>query len=219
MTTENKFLIGIGIVTIVIIIGGVFVFGKNTPKKESADPNFNTSALTENAVYFQGKVEASVKIVEFADLQCPACKQAQPIVEKVMEKYKDEIYFVFRHYPLSTHRNAKLAAQAAEAAGKQDKFFEMVHVQYDKQGEWAEKTNPREEFRKYAQELNLSMDQFNQNMEEIKKPIEEDYALGNRAGVQSTPTFFINGEKYPGVIQQEQIQQIIESIIQNQGQK
>ncbi len=209
MTGENKFLIGIGIVTLAIILGGVFFLGKGK-KPQAVDPNFDKSQLTQNAARTQGNPQAPITIVEFADLQCPACKQAQPILENIIEKNKDKVYFVFRHYPLSIHKNAKIAAQAAEAASAQGKFFEMVHLQYLKQAEWSEQTNPREKFRAYAQELGLNLDQFNNDMEKLKDQIESDYVLGNRAGVESTPTFFINGTKYPGVLQADQFQQLID---------
>ena len=90
---------------------------------------------------------------------------------------------------------------------------------YKNQKEWEQEANPREEYRQYASELTLDLDQFNKDMEKDYENIMSDYALGNMAGVQSTPTFFINGQKYSGVIQEEQLQQIIEGIVQDQGQK
>lgn len=217
MTGEKKFLIGIGIVTLAIIIGGVFFLGKDK-KEEAQDLNFDNSKLVENAVHTQGNPNSPVTIVEFADIQCPACKQAQPILENILEANKEKVYFVFRHYPLSIHKNGKIASQAAEAAGAQGKFFEMVHIQYLKQADWSERTNPREQFRNYAQELGLNLDQFNNDMEKLRDQIESDYALGNRAGVSSTPTFFINGTKYPGVLQADQFQQLINGVIQSNSQ-
>lgn len=214
MASDNKFLIGIGAITIAIIIAGVFFLGKGTNKDKGQLESVDTLTLSQNAQHAKGKYDSAVKIVEFADLQCPACKQAQPIVEKLLEDNQDKIYFVFRHYPLSVHKNAKLAAQAAESAGNQNKFFEMVHIQYLKQADWQNKSNPREEFRKYAQELGLDLERFNKDMEEIKKPIEDDFALGNRVGVDSTPTFFINGQKYSGVMQPSELQQLIDSLTQ-----
>lgn len=211
MGGDKKFLIGIGIATLAIIVAGVFFFGRGDQKRENADPNFDTKSLVESARLTIGSKDAPVTIIEFGDIQCPACKQAQPIVEKILETNADKVYFIFYHYPLSIHKNSKIAAQAAEAAAAQEKFFEMIHIQYAKQAEWAERPNPREEFRKYATELGLNMDQFNKDMEDIQKPIEEDFALGNKAGVESTPTFFINGQKYPGVIQEDQLQQMINS--------
>lgn len=209
MTNENKFLIGIGAVTLIIVIIGVFFLGKQN-KTPKADSNFDSAKLVEGATHTKGNPNAPVVIVEFGDVQCPACRAAQPIADKVVEKNIDNVYFVFRHFPLSIHKNSKLAAQAVEAAGAQGKFFEMLDAMYDKQNDWAEKANPRDLFRNYAKDLGLDMDKFNKDMEDLKSVIEQDYALGNRAGVESTPTFFVNGKKYPGVIQEEQFQQVID---------
>lgn len=212
MTSEAKFIIGIGVVTLLLVFGGVFFLSKNKTPQPSDNTTFDQSQLVQGARHTKGNKDSKVQVVEFADIQCPACKVAQPIIKNIVEKNQDKIYFVFYHYPLSAHRNGKLSAQAAEAAGAQGKFFEMVSELYDKQDEWAQKSNPREEFRKYAQDLGLDMDKFNKDMEEIKKPIEEELALGNRAGVQSTPTFFVNGTKYPGVMQESEFQALIDSL-------
>jgi len=216
MTSEAKFIIGIGVVTLLLIFGGVFFLTKSKPPQTDNNAKFDQALLIQNARHTKGSKDSKVQIVEFGDLQCPACKAAQPIVKSVLEKNQDKVYFVFYQYPLSVHRNSKLAAQSAEAAGNQEKFFEMVNVLYEKQDDWSQKTNPREDFRKYAQSLNLDMDKFNSDMESIKKPIEEEQALGNRAGVQSTPTFFVNGTKYPGVMQVDQFQSLIDSLSSQQ---
>lgn len=209
MSTESKFFIGIGAVTLILIIAGVFFLGKGNAKPK-AETNFDTAKLTEKATHTKGNPQSSFIIVEFADIQCPACRAAQPIMDKVIEANKEKVYFVFRHYPLSIHQNSKLAAQAAEAAGAQGKFFEMIDLEYDKQADWSEKSNPREIYRQYAKDLGLDLNKFNDDMEKLKTHIEEDYALGNRAGVQSTPTFFINGKIRPGVIQETELQQLID---------
>lgn len=208
---ENKFLIGIGIVTVIIILAGVFFLGKNNNKPQ-AESNFDTVKLIQSATHTKGSPNAPVTIVEFGDVQCPACRAAQPITDKVVEKNKDKVFFVWHHFPLSIHQNSKIAAQAVEAAGAQGKFFEMLDVLYTKQNDWAEKTNPRDLYRRYAQDLGLDMNKFNSDMENLKSTVENDYALGNQAGVDSTPTYFINGKKYPGVEQEAQFQQIIDGL-------
>lgn len=214
MSSENKFLIGAGVITLITIIVGVFFFSGKDKIETQRDENFSTDQLTQNVKNSRGTQGAPVTIVEFGDIQCPACAQAQPIINAAVEKHKNNINFVFRHYPLTIHKNAPLAAQAAEAAGVQGKFFEMIDVMYTKQAEWSNDVNPREDFRKYAQELNLNADQFNADLEKDWENIKTDYALGNSAGVQSTPTFFINGEMHPGVIQAGELDTIIQSYIQ-----
>jgi len=122
MTTETKFILGIGIVTLGLIAGGVFLFSGKEENTQPQSTGADASILLANSRHAIGNASAPVKIVEFADFQCPACAAAQPIVKKTVEQNKDKVYFVFRHYPLSSHQNAKIAAQACEAAGKQDKF-------------------------------------------------------------------------------------------------
>ena len=215
MSGENKFLIGIGVSTLVIIVAGVVFFSKKQAPVSTTLSSSDKSQLTENVKHTIGDINAPVTIVQFGDIQCPACQAAQPIVNQTLEKYSQNIYFVFRHYPLSIHKNSEVAAKAAEAAGAQGKFFEMVDYMYTNQKEWSEVANPRELFGKYAEQFGLNLDQFKQDMDKDWENIMSDFALGNKVGVESTPTFFINGEKYSGVLPPEQFQQIIEDIINN----
>src|SRR3989344_49553 len=208
MSTESKFFIGIGLVTLVIIVAGGFFLGR---KKKPASPGQKEQKVLGSSIRnFQGNANATVKIVEFADFQCPACGVAHPIVKNIIEKNQDKVYFVYRHYPLSSHRNAKLAAQASEAAGVQEKFWQMYDMIFENQKEWSDVSNAREIFESYAQKLGLDVSKFKEDFDKTKSVIEQDYADGNQVGVDSTPTFFINGQKNAGVIQQSQFQDIID---------
>jgi len=208
MNTESKFFIGIGLVTLVVIVAGVFFLGR---KSTSSQPVINEQKVLGTSIRnFQGNPNAPVKIVEFADFQCPACGVAHPIVKNIIEKNQDKVYFVYRHYPLSSHRNAKLAAQASEAAGVQEKFWQMYDMIFENQKEWSDSSNAKEIFETYAQKLGLDVTKFKEDFDKTKSVIEQDYADGNQVGVDSTPTFFINGQKNAGVIQQSQFQDIID---------
>lgn len=208
MSTESKFLIGIGIVTLMIIGIGVVFFSQQKPKVKGVQTDQNL--ILADARNTIGAGDAPVKIVEFGDFQCPACATAQPIVKTILETNKDKVYFVFRHYPLPTHKNAMVAAKAAEAAGGQDKFFEMHDILYERQKEWENTRNPKEIFERYALEIRLDVNKFREDFDKGIENINKDYALGNQVGVDSTPTFFINGQKYPGVVSQGQFQQLID---------
>ena len=120
MTGESKFLIGIAVLTIIGVIGGVLLFGSDKSSTQTSSTD-----LFANISHTKGNPNAPVKIVEFADFQCPACATAQPIIIRVMEEASTSAYFAFRHYPLPTHGNANIAAKAAEASAKQGKFWEM----------------------------------------------------------------------------------------------
>ncbi|OGD83698.1 hypothetical protein A3G14_00780 [Candidatus Curtissbacteria bacterium RIFCSPLOWO2_12_FULL_38_9] len=214
MSSEHKFLLGFAAVTVVIILIGAFFLGKQSDSQQTsgqAQQTVDQSELISNAPHTVGDPGAAVVVVEFADLQCPACRSADPIVHQLLENYGEDVYYVFRHYPLSIHKNAKKAAQAAEAAASQGKFFEMVEKLYASQSDWQDSGNAQEHFETYAAEIGLNIDQFKSEINQFNDPIESDFALGNRFGVQSTPTFFINGERYSGVVQLAQFEQIINS--------
>ena len=211
MSTESKFFIGIGAITLVVIIAGAVLFSKQSSSQDQtqgATQSVNQSDLIANAAHTVGSPTAPVIVVEFADLQCPACKAAQPIVKQVLEKYGQDVYFVWRHYPLSSHKNSKIAANASEAAG-QEKFFEFVDRVYTNQGEWENSGEADEIFEKYASEIGLDLEKFKADLNTDNQSIESDFALGNKFSVTSTPTFFINGQKYSGVVQLNQFEQII----------
>lgn len=210
LSTETKFLIGAVLATIILIVGGVFFFSsKSQEQPATLGAQADNSVLLSNTNHTLGDPNAAVKIVEFADFQCPACATANPIVKKVVEENKDKVYFVYRHYPLPSHKNSKNAAQAAEAAANQGKFWEMNTMLYENQKDWAEKGNAKEIFEGYAQKLGLDMDQFSKDFDEGSDSIAKDYADGSKVGVNSTPTFFINGEKQVGALPESQFQDLI----------
>lgn len=140
--------------------------------------------------------KAKVVLVEYSDFQCPACGQYHPLIKQVLAKYNDKIAFMQRHFPLQQHKNAIAAARAAEAAGKQGKFFEMGDILFTNQKDWETLDNPVKKFEEYAKKLKLNMDQFKKdNTDAQDKKIEDDRNSGVALGVNSTPTFFLNGAK------------------------
>jgi protein-disulfide isomerase len=167
--------------------------------KLASSPSDQTVLLTNSVSdsdWIKGKRDAKVVLVEYSDFQCPACAAYAPIVNRITEEFGDRIAFVYRHFPLSYHQQAELAARVAEAAGKQGKFWEMSDLIFVNQKDWAEKSNARETFISYAQLLNLDMNQFGTDLDStaVKKEVENDYLSGT-AIIDSTPTFFLNGEK------------------------
>lgn len=141
-------------------------------------------------------------LIEYGDYQCPGCGAAYEPIKEVTEKYKDTVTFVFRNYPLtSIHPNAKAAAAAAEAAGKLGKYWEMHDILYEKQDEWqgASASERNDLFSSYATEIGLNKTAFTSaltdSVDEINQKIAFDQALGQKVGVDGTPTFFLNGKK------------------------
>lgn len=216
MTQEMKALLGIGLLTVLILVGGVFFLSKSSPA--TVDDAGNTKRadgklLVKEDSYFAGNKKAKVTIVEFADFQCPACSSAQPIVKRIIEDYKDKIFFVFRHFPLPQHKNAKLAGLVGEAAGAQGKFWQMYDMLYENQSEWGESSKPMDFFTKYAQDLGLNVDKLKEDIKKdaLANKMQRDLDDGNAVGVNSTPTFYVNGLQLRGVPQYSELQKLIES--------
>jgi protein-disulfide isomerase len=143
-----------------------------------------------------GNLEASIEIVEYGDYQCPHCKAAYPILKEIEATFGDQILFVFRNFPLQqSHRFAMVAAQAAEAAALQDKFWEMHDAIYENQDQLSDA------FLFYlAEQIDLDMDKFQVDLETeiILRKVEDDFESGIRSGVNGTPSFFVNGQKFDG---------------------
>lgn len=204
--------------TIAFIFGVSFLFSKQTAPVEltteettagarhvftgEESPEATSSAMTEEDATLSAETDQtkSVTIVEFSDFQCPACKAAYPLKEQLFTNFPGEIEFVFRHYPLtSIHPNALLAAQAAESASQQGKFWEMHDLLFERQTEWEALTNDeaRSTFLSYAQEIGLDEQLFSEALESdtVKSLVQQDINSGDQLKVNATPTFFVNGKK------------------------
>lgn len=149
--------------------------------------------------HVMGNKESKVVLVEYGDFQCPGCAGASPNTQTLMEEYGDKIAFIFRNFPLtSMHPNAKAAAAAAEAAGKQGKYWEMNSHLFQAQAEWrsADAKTRTDIFNGYAASLQLDIAAFKADVAsaEVAKKISFDQALGKKDGASATPTFFLNGK-------------------------
>lgn len=140
---------------------------------------------------------AKVVITEYSDYQCPACGYFHPMVEKLKQEYGDRLKVNYRYFPLNSHQYAALAARAAEAARKQGQFKAMHDLLFENQQYWSSSGNPQAIFIGYARDLGLDMDQFRSDLNsgETQRTVMEEKQEGQRQGVNSTPTFFINGDK------------------------
>lgn len=146
-----------------------------------------------------GNKTSKVTLINYGDFQCPGCAAAHPIIKNVVEKYKDKIRFIFRNFILSYHTNAKAAAAAAEAAGFQNKYWEMHNLIYESQTSW-ESLNVDDRtsfFNSLAETIKLDMDQFKTDMasERLTEKMSFDYNLGLKTGVKGTPSFYLNGQQ------------------------
>jgi protein-disulfide isomerase len=143
-----------------------------------------------------GPADAPVTLVEYGDFECPHCGAVHPIVKALLEQLGNQLRFVFRNFPLSTmHRHAIRAAEAAECAGAQGKFWEMHDLLFRNQQHLDD-----ENLVSYAGELKLDVARFEQDLEHHSylPRVQEDYRGAARSGVKGTPAFFINGVRYKG---------------------
>lgn len=138
----------------------------------------------------------SVTLTEYSDYQCPACGYFHPIVKKLKDKFGERLQLKLKFYPLNSHQFAALAARAAQAAKNQGKFREMHNMLFENQKHWSSSINPAPIFEGYAKKIGLDMKQFRNdlNAAETQKAVMEEKQEGRAKGVNSTPTFFIDGQ-------------------------
>lgn len=194
MPKEYKILLGIGLGAIIL---GVLLFKFAGAPKQSAP-------ITDRiGVYTKGSETASVTLTEFADFQCPACRSANDLPGQILSNYPNDVKFVFRHFPLTSHPFGNISSLAAEAAGAQGKFWEMHDMLYDKQDEWGNLGAPVsrdrviEYFKSYAGQLGINVETFAKAIDTnaFITAINEDISAGTASGVNATPTFFVNNTK------------------------
>jgi protein-disulfide isomerase len=179
------------IVGLIILAFLGLVFLNNNKKTTTVNPTNHVS----------GKLDSKVTLLEYGDYQCPACESFSPVTQQVREKYKDQIKFQFRNLPLTQiHQNAYAAARAAEAAGKQNKFWEMHDLLYTASNwqAWTEATNANSYFDQYAKQLGLNVTKFKADFksEAINDMIKADVTEFDKTGEQkATPAYFLNGKK------------------------
>lgn len=161
-----------------------------------------------------GKDTALVTIIEYSDYQCPYCALLSPVLHQLVEKYPDDVRVVFRYFPLTSHPNSWVAAQAAEAAGKQGKFVEMHELIFAQQDQLANYTpeNALDYFVTLAEQLKLNVDQFKQDYasEEVKARIQKNLDEAMNTGLPGTPFLFLNGLPYQDRMDLETLSSLVE---------
>lgn len=196
---------------IVSVIGGIFWYSSTRPTVPT-----NTLLTVVEDDWIKGNKEATVTIVEYLDFECEACGAYYPVVKRLSEEFNGEVRFVSRYFPLPGHKNSQTSALAVEAAGRQGKYWEMHDIVFENQNSWGEKPAPTPEvFEVYAQQLNLDIDKFKQDVasQEVEDRIERDRSSGVKLGIQGTPSFFLNGEKIQNPRGYEDFKVLIQSAI------
>jgi protein-disulfide isomerase len=204
---QNKTVLGIVLITILLIVGGILLLsGKKTGNQnvtEKIDLNLlipagvTATSGVSNGAYLPASPSAGISLVEFGDYECPACGVYHGFIKQLLTEFSGKFNYVFRNYPLSQHKNAPISSQAVEAAGLQDKYWQMHDKVFENQTAWAGLTDPKEIFLTYAGEIGLDSKQFLSDLtsQAVKDRIDADTKDGNVVGLSETPTLYLNGKK------------------------
>ncbi len=185
LTSESKIFLGIIAISVVIIGIASLVLTKPAP-------TFTNNDLIPKGAYTKGNPNAKTVLVEFSDFQCPACLAAKPTLDSILGKHKENLLFSYRNFPLDQHPFSHKAALTAESAGLQGKYWEMYDLLFANQAKFSDALFPE-----LAKQLSLDMTKFEQdtNSTTLKDKITADLQDGTKFGVNSTPSFFLNGKK------------------------
>lgn len=205
------------VISILLIGGFLFVTYSLTNKPQTSD--FSNILSLNKTDHLKWSPEKKHILVEYSDMQCPACKTFHEAIKSQIESsasgsldIQKNITFVYRFFPLyQIHPKAFDSAYAAEAADHQGKFFEMVDMLFARQNSWSKSGNPKNDFISYAKELGLDTEQYKKDMDSqvVKDKVDADLASGNKAEVNATPTFFLDGKKLDNVNSFEEFKQLL----------
>jgi len=180
-----------------VIIGLAGIFALTNQSNDGKSGNSGNSGAQPTS-HISGQGQSGVTLMEYGDYQCPVCFAYHSTLNQVAQKYQKEIFFQFRNLPLvSIHQNAFAAARAAEAAGKQNKYWQMYNKLYENQSTWSSSSNALNFFKSYAKAIGLDGSQFEKDYASasINDAINADLDAFDKTGQpQATPTFFINGK-------------------------
>jgi len=192
-------------VIIIIVLAGAIAAGwvvlrSTRDQQNTSTPTPDPAREVKGAEppHVRGNPNAPVTLEEFGDFQCPSCGSYHPELKKIEAEFGDKLKVIFRELPLlPTHEHALMAAQAAEAAGLQGKFWEMHDLLYENQTKWAEQKDLVPVFVDYAKQLGLNPDQFMKDLsgETVTQRIFQDGKRAHSLGLKGTPSFFVNGKE------------------------
>ncbi len=167
----------------------------------------HVSAVTDED-HVQGPADAAYTLIEYGDFQCPTCGDAYPIVKRIQKHFGAKLRFVHRSFPLPQHEFAEAAAETAEFAATEGKFWEMHDALYNNQAEFEDELFPE-----LTKQLGMKMEALETALadETFAGRVQRDVRSGDAAGVRGTPTFYINGRKHAGSFAYKDLVQAIEA--------
>lgn len=195
-TPVKATLIALGVAIVLAIVAIVYAMTQRAADPAPPEGERLQTFRTDSHVLDQGG-DGAVTVVEFLDFECEACGAFYPIVEDLRAQYAGDITYVVRYFPLPGHINSTQAALAAEAAAQQDRFEDMYHRLFETQAQWGENSvETPEVFRGFAEELGLDLAAYDAAIADpaTLDRVQADKSDGEKLGVRSTPSFFIDGE-------------------------
>ncbi|SRR5258708_1530248 len=217
---QKKLLTKIGWITgsIIAIIVAFWAIIQFTGSSQDSSKLITKIPQVTNNDLQTGPKNSKVTVLEYADFQCPGCGAYHPIVKKILQDFNGKIHFIYRTFPLTNvHQNALVSAEAAVAAGDQGKFWQMHDMLFEHQSDWAMTQNPQSIFDGYAEKLGLNLEQFHKDSTDpkTKKFIMDEENAGLSVGINSTPTFFINGKQIESPQSYDAFKQVINDAFNN----
>lgn len=217
MDTQKRLIIWLS-AALVLVITAVGTYQVATSKPAAIPRNDGLLSLPLDQVdHTKGSKTPKITLVEYSDFQCPACAVYYPMVESIYGQYKDRISFTYRNFPLPQHQNGAIAAQAAEAAAIQGKFWEMGDALFKNQDTWAlmDDATARTTFELYASKIGINVLKFKSDIDSsvVKNKVDRDQKSGITSAVDHTPTFFINGKKADNPNSEAEFKALIEYAI------
>jgi protein-disulfide isomerase len=214
MQNYRPFLIIAGVLAAALIAGTLLVRSNRSSSNQVTPPKL----VTPNSKPESGIPPATiVTLEEFGDYQCPPCGQLHPGLKQLKQQFGANLNFVFRNLPLtSIHKNSLAAAQAAEAARMQNRFWEMHDLLYENQDLWKDDVNPRTIFMGWANDLTLDTSRFAADFDssQVKLRIEADQEAAGEMGITGTPTVLVNGRQLlPEATTAEGVRAAIEYVV------
>ena len=206
-------------ILILMILGfGIFKIWQwiNTPQPGATKEDILS---VRNDDWIKGNADAKVTLIEYADFECPACRVfSTDILKQLENEYKDSLRVVFRHFPLPQHDRAVDAAKAAEAAGFQGKFWQMHDLLYEKQDDWLS-GDLNNILLGYAESLGLDKDRFEKDFKSdaVLKSIKDDEDDAYLLRINSTPTFYVNGQKVTITSGYDDLKNAVEKVLAESG--
>lgn len=219
MNRSAPFII-VTLVALLAIGSGTYLYRSKRAASAAAAPLKITKTENEAAgseiVHTLGPEKATVTLEEFGDFQCPPCAKLSEPINQIQKKYN--IRVIYRNYPLPMHAHAKEAAYAAEAAGRQGKFWEMHDLLFKEQAVWSHSNDVKALFSAYAGMLQLDLSRFKADVDnpEVVQKVESDQKRGTAIGVQTTPTLFVNNQAVPvSELQPEKLPVYVENVVKS----